>query len=69
MIIASGKYKIDGIKLILSVNNTHSLYPELENKLEEGYIDYENNIIYAFGRRLKKNNLPSQDRHSIKMGF
>ncbi len=52
--IASGTYKTDGIKLILSVNKTHSLYPELDSKDEQGYIDYEHNIIYAFGRRLKK---------------
>lgn len=54
MTYASGTFEIDGIRLLLTVDYTHTFYEDFKNKVESGYVDYENDLIYAFGKRLKK---------------
>lgn len=54
-VLLRGNYEIEGIKIKLHSNKyASSLFEEEKDKIEEGYIDYKNGLLYAFGYRMKK---------------
>ena len=65
--IYRGTYKVQGIKIFLKIEDSLFKNDLRIGTIEEGYIDFEYRIVYAFDYRLKK--APVKKKFNIKKSY